>query len=535
MSGTSAAGFAIRIQKSLSFERLFFFIFVLAAVLRFAFLDLKLFHHDEAIHAWFSYKLLTEGTYIYDPSYHGPLLYYVTAGMFALFGDSDLVGRLVPAFLGTMVVALVYPLYRLGYLDRMQALVAALFLAISPNMVYFSRFLRNDIFILFLTFVLLLALILYFERGQVRYAVLAGLAAGLGISSKENMPIVLGIFAAYILYLLWTQKVKLPKRWIRDFVLGVLVMGGVIAVLYSSFGANPERVLTWVPDAIGHWWAMHEQERLGGPFFFYIIFFLLYELPIFALAIVGTAQFIQKGRKKAETAVQSLHEVVETSLAQVNGHVPVPVAADPPFDKKEEFFRFCIVWMVLSLVAYAYIGEKVPWLIVHQLLPLIFVATYAMTKKKAVIAVVSSIFLVLALWHVAYVPADVNEPIVQVQNSEDMREVMALIDASNATAIASDRYWPLPWYYRGERAEKLSYYGRKIEESNFRDGKFDVVIASDQDSYDSLPGFEKKTYNLNYWFSWYDNKDRLLQYYFLRDGKMGNMKLDVFTRNVTSA
>lgn len=530
MSGTSAAGFAIRIQRSLSFERLFFFIVALAAVLRFAFLDLKLFHHDEAIHAWFSYKLLTEGTYIYDPSYHGPLLYYVTAGMFALFGDSDLVARLVPALLGTLVVALVYPLYRLGYLDRLQALVAALFLAISPNMVYFSRFVRNDIFIAFLTFVLLLALILYFERHQMRYAVLAGLAAGLGMSSKENMPIVLGIFAAYILYLLWTKKVKLPKGWIRDFILGVLVMGGVIVVFYSSLGAHPERVLTWVPDAISHWWEMHEQERLGGPFFFYILLFLLYELPIFALAIFGTAQFILKGRKRVEVAVQSLHEIVETSLAQIAG----TVADDPPFDKKEEFFRFCIVWMVLSLVTYAYIGEKVPWLIVHQLLPAIFVATYAMTKKKAVVAVVSSIFLVLVLWHVAYVPADVNEPIVQVQNSEDMREVMALIDASNATAIASDRYWPLPWYYRGDRAETLSYYGKKIDESNFKNGKFDLVIASDEDSYASLPGFEKKTYNLNYWFSWYDNKDRLLSYYFLRDGKMGNMRIDVFTRNVTS-
>jgi uncharacterized protein (TIGR03663 family) len=528
VSGTSAAGFAIRIQKSLSFERLFFFIVALAAVLRFAFLDLKLFHHDEAIHSWFSYKLLTEGTYVYDPSYHGPLLYYVTAGMFALFGDSDLVARLVPALLGTLLVALVYPLYRLGYLDRMQALVAALFLAISPNMVYFSRFVRNDIFIAFLTFVLLLALILYFERKQMRYAVLAGLAAGLGMSSKENMPIVLGIFAAYILYLLWTKKVNLPpRRWIRDFVIGVLVMGGVIAIFYSSLGANPERALTWVPDAINHWWEMHEQERLGGPFFFYILLFLLYELPIFALAIVGTVQFIQKGRKKAEVVAQDLQETVETPLAQA-------IPEKPPFDKKEEFFRFCIVWMVLSLVAYAYIGEKVPWLIVHQVLPVIFVATYAMTQKKAVIAVVSSIFLVLVLWHVAYVPADVNEPMMQVQNSEDMREVMALIDASNATAVASDRYWPLPWYYRGEKAKNLSYYGRKIDESNFKNGKFDVVITSDEDSYVSLPGFTKKTYNLNYWFSWYDNKDRLLQYYFLRDGKMGNMRIDVFTKNATS-
>ena len=74
MSGSSAAGFAIRIQKSLSTERFFFCILILAAVLRFAFLDLKLFHHDEAIHAWFSNKLLITGVYVYHPSIHCPLL-----------------------------------------------------------------------------------------------------------------------------------------------------------------------------------------------------------------------------------------------------------------------------------------------------------------------------------------------------------------------------------------------------------------------------------------------------------------------------
>ncbi|HDS62614.1 MAG TPA: TIGR03663 family protein [Methanofollis liminatans] len=531
MSGSSAAGFAIRIQRSLSTERLFFCILILAAVLRFAFLDLKLFHHDEAIHAWFSYKLLTTGAYVYDPSFHGPLLYYVTAGMFALLGDSDLVGRIVPAFLGTLVVALVYPLYRLGYLDNRQALVAAFFLAISPNLVYFSRFLRNDIFILFLTFVLLLALILYLERGQARYAMIAAAAAGFGLSCKENMPIVLGIFGLYIIYLLWTEKVRLPLYWKRHLALGILVAAGIIVIFYSSFGVHPDRVLTFIPDAIAHWWEMHEQQRLGGPFYFYVLLLLLYELPILVLAIAGTVQFLIAGRKAANNAAHSMHEIIEISLQQIRGVLPAP----PSFDKKEEFFRFCIVWMALSMAAYAYIGEKVPWLLIHQLLPAVFVAVYAMTEKKTVIAIVSSIFLVLALWHVAYVPADVNEPIMQVQNSEDIREVMALIDGSNTVAIASDRYWPLPWYYRGDRSANLSYFGKKIDEGSIAAGNYDLVIASDEESYPALPGYEKRTYNLNYWFSWYDNKDRVLQYYFLRDGKMGNMKIDVFVPERASA
>ncbi|MGA9028941.1 MAG: TIGR03663 family protein, partial [Methanoregula sp.] len=75
-----AAFFSDKIKKIFTFERVFLLIFLVAIILRFWHLDLKLFHHDEAIHSWFSFTLLTKGTWVYDPSYHGPFLYYVTAG-----------------------------------------------------------------------------------------------------------------------------------------------------------------------------------------------------------------------------------------------------------------------------------------------------------------------------------------------------------------------------------------------------------------------------------------------------------------------
>ncbi|HNT08780.1 flippase activity-associated protein Agl23, partial [Methanoculleus sp.] len=281
-----------RVRERLSFEGLFLLILLVTIALRFYALDLKLFHHDEAIHAWFSYRLLTEGIYTYDPMYHGPFLYYTAAGMFSLFGDSDLVGRLLPAIFGTALVALVYPIYKLGYLDKKQALIAALFLAVSPNMVYFSRFLRNDIYIAVFSMVLLVALLYYFDRHKVQYMLIAGAAAGLGMSTKENMPIILLTFGVYLLYLVWTRKVHLPARWVRDFALAGIVMVGIMAVLYSSFGAHPDLITTWWIKAIEHWTSMHQMQRLGGPPYFYILLFLLYEVPILILAGVGVLQFV---------------------------------------------------------------------------------------------------------------------------------------------------------------------------------------------------------------------------------------------------
>ena len=91
--------------------------------------------------------------------------------------------------------------------------------------------------------------------------------------------------------------------------------------------------------------------------------------------------------------------------------------------------------------------------------------------------------------HVAFTPADINEPIVQVQNSEELREVFAKIDAADRVAIATDNYWPLPWYYRGENASKLSYYSQKVSEPTIYSGDFDVVITRDDATYPALEGY----------------------------------------------
>ena len=59
--------------------------------------------------------------------------------------------------------------------------------------------------------------------------------------------------------------------------------------------------------------------------------------------------------------------------------------------------------------------------------------------------------------------------------------------------------------------------------------KPDVIIFHNTESYPALPGYVKRTCKLSYWFSYYDNKDRLPEYYLYRDGKLGSINIDVFT------
>lgn len=531
----TAAGIIQRIRPIFSFEALFLLVLICGIFLRFYSLDLKLLHHDEAIHAWFAYELLTKGSYAYDPMYHGPLLYYLTAGMFAILGASDLVARILPALFGAAIIPLVYAIYRLGYLDRKQALIAGLFIAISPDLVYFSRFLRHDIFQLFFTVLILVALLAYLERGKLIYALVAGLAAGGGMCLKEDMPLFLVLIVAFGVFLLWRKHVPFPRTWKRDILLGTIVAVGIMALFYSSFGVHPEILETGVLKAYTHWASMHGMCRICGPWFFYLLLFLLYEIPVFFLALFGMLQFTDHhnpfpvwiGRIKTWIHIRKSHGFIPEGEGSDKGE-KLPIV---PWNRKELFFLFSALWFLAGLAAYAYIGEKVPWLIIHQLIPAIFISVYMMSRKKMVFALAGCVFLILMTWHVAFIPADVNEPIVQVQNSEDLRKVMGLIDASDSVVIASENYWPLPWYYYGDVwNKKMHFYGKRVDEGTIFQVNPDMVITHDQSSFISLQGYDKKTYKLSYWFSIYDNENRIPEYYVKRDGKMGSINIDIFTK-----
>ncbi|WFN36105.1 TIGR03663 family protein [Methanomicrobium antiquum] len=562
-----AANFSSQFGKFFTVERTLLIILVTALLLRFLFLDLKLLHHDEAIHSWFSINLLRDGihSYSYDPVYHGPFLYFITSGMFGLFGSGDLIARIIPSLLGTFAVGLIYPIYKLGYLDGRQTIIAGLFIAISPSMVYFSRFLRNDILILFFTLVLLVSVLYYLEKNELKYVISGAAAIGFAMSCKENVPIILLIFGVYILYLFYTKKAVLPKYWIRDLIIAIALAAGIMAVLYSSFGAYPQIIIDGPSEAINHWLSMHEEQRLGGPFYYYIILFLLYELPILVLAIFGIFSFLKKHDLKNTNLKQNFEDECEgrpdvdadAEKSEINEEIKKKILKPiAKIDKNREFTRFCIFWMLASLAIYAYIGEKVPWLILHQLIPMIFVAVYDLSRLKIWICAAGVIFLALMMVHVSFTPADISEPIVQVQNSEDLRDVMVFVDFADRVAISNEVRWPFVWYYVDDYPKKIAYYSEGYD-SSIGPEDYDVIILHDGEGITDISGYSKYTYKKCYWIDVYNlvqstrykadltdenyrnavigDVKRLLSYYFTRDTNLGSINLDVFVKNRQAA
>ena len=144
----------------------------IATLLRFLFLTIKPLHHDEGVNGWFLTNLFRDGQYKYDPAnYHGPTLYYISLGFTQVFGLETYTIRSSVAVWGVLIVVLTFFLRR--YIGRIGSLVAALFLALSPGMVYISRYFIHEIFFVFLSLALVVAVVFFIDKRRAGYLSIA--------------------------------------------------------------------------------------------------------------------------------------------------------------------------------------------------------------------------------------------------------------------------------------------------------------------------------------------------------------------------
>jgi uncharacterized protein (TIGR03663 family) len=188
---------ALSLPISLSWETLAYgAILALGAGLRLWGLGDRALHHDESLHAFFSWLLYRDGTYEHMPMMHGPLKFFTIALAFFLLGDGDAAARVPAALVGTALLAL--PILWRRRLGRAGALAVSLLLAVSPVMVYVSRFARDDMYTAFLTMALAILMWQYLDEGHMRHLVLLGLVMGLSFATMENTFIHLAIFLSFL-------------------------------------------------------------------------------------------------------------------------------------------------------------------------------------------------------------------------------------------------------------------------------------------------------------------------------------------------
>ena len=208
---------------------------ILAAAFALRFWDLgsRALHHDESIHAQWSWGLL-QGNYNHSPVFHGPLYYHVQGLVFFLFGTTDYTSRVSAALFGTLLVAL--PLLLRRRLGSAGTLAAVAFIAFSPPLVYYSRFFREDIYMGAFTLLMVVAMWRYIDEGRQRW--LFVFAAGFtgNVLTKEGSFLAFAAFLVYLdLYAANTLAIRtLAARELDTLPRRVLPAGG---------GGQPGRIL----------------------------------------------------------------------------------------------------------------------------------------------------------------------------------------------------------------------------------------------------------------------------------------------------
>ena len=191
-------------------ECAFLLIALVAAVLRLWELDGRVMHYDEAIHLHYAWKLARGVEFLHSPWMHGPLQVEMVAVFIRLFGDTDFVARLPYAIFGVVLVILPWFLRR--ELGEKGAICAAVILTLSPSLLYFSRFGRNDILMVVWAVLLLIFLWKYTQSSRSRYLYGSAAVTALMLASKETAYFVILFMGLVALALGWRYLWRVARR-----------------------------------------------------------------------------------------------------------------------------------------------------------------------------------------------------------------------------------------------------------------------------------------------------------------------------------
>ncbi len=159
--------------------------------------------HDESLHTVYSWQLYDGRGYQHQPMMHGPLKFVLNAVVYFLMGVDDWTSRIQVALFGVALVWMAYFLRR--WFGRAGAFVTGLMLAISPALLYYSRYIRDEVMLCALLALLALSMFRYLESRSTGWLIATALALGFAFLTMEASFIYGGVFGGFLVLALAAQ------------------------------------------------------------------------------------------------------------------------------------------------------------------------------------------------------------------------------------------------------------------------------------------------------------------------------------------
>ncbi len=430
-------------------------IIVLSALgVRLVQLDARPMHTDEAVHGMFFVELLEDGVYHFNPTeYHGPTLYYFTLPLAWIMGQRNAADvsehslRLLPVLAGVSMLLLL-ALWR-PLLGPQTVCWAALFTAISPIHLYFSRYFIHETLLVLFFFAFLTCAMRYWLSTRMRWALAAGACVGLAHATKiTSILMFASISAAWLLVTFYTQLqekrtlVGLYKAmpW-KALLYAGLVASGVSLLFYSSFFTNLRGVwesittYSYFADRAtgqGHEkpWFTHLQwllwTRSGG--------FVWTEAFLVGLACIGAGFALRK--RSGFATITILLAVYVLILVGIYSIIPYKTP-----------------WLMLGpmqiIALLAGIGAcsllSLPRTIGYKLL---FAGVMMLGASQLAAQAQRAAFRFAADERVPYCYSHTTQDMVFTANR--IHKALELVPEQETAwvLVAAEEYWPLPWYLR---------------------------------------------------------------------------------------
>jgi uncharacterized protein (TIGR03663 family) len=287
----------------------------------------------------------------------------------------------------------------------------------------------------------------------------------------------------------------------KDWILALAIMLVIYALLFTAFFSNPAGLVSGIWGSLSYWFGQQEVERGYQPWYYYGLLLVMYEFLPLLWGLAAGSYYLIRGPRQPESA----RPVVKDRASQA----PDRPAPEPAPNMEPLFVAFLVFWTLASLFMYSWAGEKMPWMVVHQVLPLILLAAKfggqlapGLARREAslrswltgttlVRIAATATFVLLAgvtlrtAWRAAYANADyATELLVYAHGGADVKPLMTEIaEISSQTAggkqivVAYDgeAAWPLEWYLR-EYPNRRFYGSQPTREAL----DAPLVLASDE-------------------------------------------------------
>ncbi len=413
------------------------------------------FHLDEAVQGRKLGELLDTGVYHYNPrDLHGPGLIYSTLPLAWWRGEtsgatlSDFTLRAIPAFYGVALLVL------LAFWRREMGggalLAAGLIFALSPIMVFYSRYYIMEVPMVFWITVAMVAAWRYARSPGYGWAILFGVAGGITHATKETGAISFFAMAVSAIGVWAWHRESLATNGRHWKHLGLSLASGLLVsmALFSVLFREPQAIF----ESIRTYLLYLERAEGSGhekPWDYYF-------------------RLLAYNRQPEGGPIWS------EALTLFFGAIGLVVAFTPAVRRVGDalFWRWIAVYTMITALIYSLIPYKTPWSMLCWVFTLMLLAglgiafLFSLRRPMRLIPILIGCVLAWGCWNLVgqtrnsltRFRADYRNPFVYahspaklmdlVRNVHDMARVHPEGKAMRIAICDPDVAWPLPWYFR---------------------------------------------------------------------------------------